>query len=61
MFSYIVIVHYPVTNSNGTRLKLYYDLNSCKNVIFKILWYLKRVNSKRMWLSKLFTVITLTS
>ena len=41
MFSYIVLGEYSVTNSNGKHLKLNYDFNCCKNVIFKILRYSK--------------------
>ena len=41
MFSYVVWGHYPVTNSNGTHLKLNYDFNCCKTVVFKILQSLK--------------------
>ena len=41
MLSYIVIGHYPVTNSNGMCLKLNYDFSCCKTVILKILQSLK--------------------
>ena len=37
MYTYIVLGHYPVTNSNGTCLKLNSDFNCCKTVVFKIL------------------------
>ena len=37
MFSYIVLGHYPVTDSNGTRLKLNYDFKRCKTIVCKIL------------------------
>ena len=41
MFSYIVLGHYPVINSNGMCLKLNYNFNCCKTVVFKILRSLK--------------------
>ena len=41
MFSYIVLGHYPVTNSSGMRLKLNYDFNCCKTIVFKIIRSLK--------------------
>ena len=41
MISYIVLGHYPVTNSNGTQLKLNNDFNCCKTAVFKFLWSLK--------------------
>ena len=41
MFSYIVLGHYPVTNSNGMHLKWNFDFNCYKNIIFKILWSIK--------------------
>ena len=36
MFSYIVVGNYPVTNINGMSLKLNYNFNCCKAVVFKI-------------------------
>ena len=41
MLLYIVLGHYYVTNSSGTRLKLNYDFNCCKTIFFKILQSLK--------------------
>ena len=35
MFSYTVSGHYPVTDSNGTYLKLNQDFNWCKIVVLK--------------------------
>ena len=41
IFSYIILGHYPITNSNGTCLKLNYNFDCCKTVFLKILRSLK--------------------
>ena len=38
---YVVFGHYPLTNRNGTCVKMNYDFNSCKTVFLKILTVLK--------------------
>ena len=39
--NYLVLWHYPVTNSKGMHLKLNYDFNCCKTIFIKILQSLK--------------------
>ena len=44
MFSYIVLGHYPVTNSSGMHLKLNCDFSCCKTVVLTVLKGLSGTN-----------------
>ena len=44
VFSYIVLGHYPVTNSIGMCLKLNYDFSCCKAVVLTVLKGLSGTN-----------------